>query len=219
MPRFQANSPRRVFGGFVSAGGQRSQTRAGGEQAGGFAIHQLHVIGFGDVDFAQAFQLKQLAFHHHLGEADQQVEHVEVAFAQGNLEGLHVQPVAGKHAGVVAPDGICRWTAAARARGVDHVVVHQRGGVDHLHHGGHAHGGIVDFAHQPRGKQNQNGAQALAATGLQVASNGGDRIDTGHRLETDDALHLLQIGLDQIQNLTCGQRLPELAKGHANHSV
>ena len=81
----------------------RAQLGAGGEQAGGLAVHQFHAIGFGDVDAADALELEQLAFHHHLGEADQQVENLEIALAQGDLKGLHVEPVAGQHAGVIAP--------------------------------------------------------------------------------------------------------------------
>ena len=66
--------------------------------------------------------------------ADQQVQHVEIALAQRHLEGLHVEPVARQHRSMVAPLHVGRGPPAARARIVDHVVVHQRGGMDHLDH-------------------------------------------------------------------------------------
>ncbi len=149
--------PRRP--GFAHDG---AQPRAGGKQAGSLAIHQLHVVGFGDVDFADALQLQQLAFHHHLRQRDQQIQHVEIALAQGHLEGLHIQPVARQHAGMIAPDGVGRRTAAAGFGDVDDIVVHQRGGVNHFDHGGHANGAVADSTDQLRGQQDQNGPQPLA---------------------------------------------------------
>ena len=75
-----------VLGGGVGAGDQGPEARAGGEQAGGLAMHELHIIGLGDVDVADALELEKLAFDHHLGEGDQDVEHAEVALADGHLE-------------------------------------------------------------------------------------------------------------------------------------
>src|ERR1700676_3151393 len=69
------------FDGFAGSGADGSQAGAGGEQAGGFAVDQLEVIGFGDGYFTDAFQLQQFAFDHHLRQADEQVEGREIAFA------------------------------------------------------------------------------------------------------------------------------------------
>ena len=55
--------------------------------------------------------------------------------AQRDLKRLHVEPVARQHAGVIAPLRVGRRPAAARVGHVDHVVMHQRRGVQHLHHG------------------------------------------------------------------------------------
>ena len=178
----------------LGAAHQRAQARAGREQAGGLAVHQFHAVGFGDVDAADALQLQQLAFHHHLGEADQQVEDVEIALAQGDLKGLHVQPVAGQHAGVIAPVGVGGRAAAARLGDIDHVVVHQRGGVDHFDHGGHADGAVGDRCRPVcEASSTQDGPQALAAAVLQILADGGDGIDGGHRFQADLVLHLFQI--------------------------
>ena len=82
----------------------------------------------------EARELQQLAFDHVLREVDQDVEDREIALAQRHLERLHVQPVAGEHAHVIAPASVGAGASAARLRAVDHVVVDQRGAVDHLHH-------------------------------------------------------------------------------------
>src|SRR5258706_13369159 len=53
--------------------------RARRKQAGGFAIDQLHVIGFGDADLADALELKEFTLDHHLGEINQEIEHRKTA--------------------------------------------------------------------------------------------------------------------------------------------
>src|SRR5206468_7640475 len=80
-----------------------AEARAYREQARGFAVHQLHAVGFGDLNLPDAVELQQLAFDHHVGERDEEVENLEIPFTQGDLEGLHVEPGAGEHAAVSAP--------------------------------------------------------------------------------------------------------------------
>ncbi len=125
----------------VAVGGEDTEAGADGEEARGLAVNQLHAVGLGDIDAADALKLQELAFHHDLGETDQQVEDQEVALAEGDLEGLHVEPVAGEDAGVVAPLGIGGRTAAAGLGGVDDVIVDQGGGVDLLDDGAEVNGG------------------------------------------------------------------------------
>ncbi len=67
MPRFQAKSAS-ILVGFAGAGGDAAHARTSGEEAGGFAVDQFHVVGFSDIDFVKAFELEQFAFDHHLGE-------------------------------------------------------------------------------------------------------------------------------------------------------
>ena len=64
----------------------------------------------------------------------------EIALLEGDLEGLHVEPVARQHRGVVSPEHVRRGPPAAGLGDVDDVVVHQRGRVDHLDHGRQADG-------------------------------------------------------------------------------
>ena len=48
------------------------------------------------------------------------------------MEGLHVEPVAGKDAFGIAPGGVRGGPATAGAGFVDDVVVHERSGVEHF---------------------------------------------------------------------------------------
>ena len=75
-----------------------------------------------------------------MGEADQQVEHVEIALAQGDVKGLHVEPIAREDAGVIAPLNVGGRTAATGLRDIDHIVVHESGGVNHFDYRAQLHG-------------------------------------------------------------------------------
>ena len=130
---------------------QPAQAGADAEQAGRLAVHQFHAVGFGHVDAADALQLQEFAFHHHLGQADQQIQHVETALAQGNLEGLHVHPVAGQHAGVITPLDVGGGAAAARLRGIDDVVMDQRCRMNQFHDRAQLDGGRSAVADEFRG--------------------------------------------------------------------
>ena len=89
--------------------------------------------------------MDQFAFHHVLRELDQNIENLEVAFGEGHLERLHVQPVARQHAAVIAPAGIRRGTSAARIGAVDHVIVDQRGAVNQFNDGAQADRAIARY--------------------------------------------------------------------------
>ena len=190
---------------------QPSQAGADAEQAGGLAVHQFHAIGFGHVDAADALQLQEFAFHHHLRQADQQVQHLEIALAQRDLEGLHVHPVAGQHAGVVAPLNVGGRTAATRLRGIDHIVVHQSGRMNQFDDGAQLNRRGSTVTDQFGGEQEQGGAQPFSAGRLQVLADGGDGVHRRHRFHGDLLFHLLQVVLDQVENLPSCQRLSQLA--------
>ena len=101
---------------------------------------QLDSIFFRQIHAAEFGELDQFAFDHVLREIDQNVENAEIAFFECHLERLHVQPVAGQHAAMIAPTGIGRGAAAARVGAVDDIVVNQRGAVEQFHDGGEPDG-------------------------------------------------------------------------------
>jgi hypothetical protein len=141
-------------------------------------------------------------FHHRLGQLDQQIQQAEIALADGDPERLHVEPVAGKHAGLVAPGAVGGRPAAAHLGVVDHVVMHQRGGVDHLDDGSQADRGVALGAAGAGAQQHQRRTQALAAAELEVTRDLGDRVDRADRVEADELLHPAEIRPDQGKNLT-----------------
>jgi len=89
------------------------------------------------------WQAELIPFDHFSESSHQNVENAEIAALQSHLKGLHVQPVAGQHAAVIAPSGIRGGAAAAGIGAVDHVVVNQCRAVQKLDDSGEANGAAV----------------------------------------------------------------------------
>ena len=121
---------------FVEAAEDSAEARAAAEEARGFVGGKFQGVVFGDVDTSDFFELEEFAFDHFLGEIDQDIEDVEIAFLQGDVEGLHVEPVAGEDAAMIAPAGVGGGTAAASVGTVDDVVVNESGAVKEFDDGG-----------------------------------------------------------------------------------
>src|SRR5579862_9078792 len=74
-----------------------SEAHAHRKQAGGLAVDELQMLVQRDAA-AELLNLQQFAFHHALGQVNEHVEDSEVPLLDGQLESLHVEPVAGQHA-------------------------------------------------------------------------------------------------------------------------
>jgi hypothetical protein len=99
---------------------------------------------------------------------------MEIAFFQGDLERLHVEPVAGENAAVIAPTGVGRGPPAARVGAIDDVVMNQRGTVKQLNNGRQPDGAaaiLVPASCVPMTQQKKRGAQALPSPAQKI---GGD---------------------------------------------
>ena len=144
--------------------------------------------------------LQQFAFDHLLRQADQQIEDAQVLLFERDLEGLHVEPVAGEDAFFVAPGGVGRGAAAADRCAVDDVVVHQRCGVHHFYHGAEADCAGAGVVEQVRGQQQQRGANALAAAFAQVFGNFGDGADAGGGIAPQLLLDRHEVFSQQFEN-------------------
>ncbi len=178
-----------------------AQAHADGKQAGGLAVDEVEVLVEGD-EAAEFFHLQQLAFDHHLGEVDEGVEDAEIALLDGDLEGLHVEPVAGEDALGVAPLGVGGGAAAAGLGFVDDVVVDQGGGVDDFDHRAELDGAALAVAKQPGGEQEQDGTNALAAAGAQIFADIGDDADVGDSVAAELALDGGEIVAEEVENFT-----------------
>src|SRR3954465_4282216 len=162
-----------VFASFRQHGAHAHTRR---KEARGLAIDQVEVLVERDA-LSELFYLQQFALDHLLRQLDQHVENAEVALLHGDLECLHVEPVAGEDAFRVSPLRVRGRTTAARLSFINDVVVHQRGGVYDLDHRSQLDGAAPFVAHQLRGKQKQRRTNALATAGAQMLSDLGDRAD------------------------------------------
>jgi len=175
---------------------------------------QFQRIGLADVDPAQPLELQQFAVHHALRQRDQQVEDVKAPQPQGDLERLHVEPVAGEHRDLVAPDDVGGALAAPRLGLVDDVVVDQRGGVDQFHHRRQLNRFRGGIAEQAATHQQQDRPQPLAPVALQIAGNVRDGVHAADRLQAEDTFHLLQVVGHQSGDFARGERQAQLSGRH-----
>ncbi len=189
--------------GVAGAGKNSAQLHADREQERRLAMNQFEMLVERD-GFAQPFDLQQLAFDHRLRQVDQGIEHLEISFLDGDLEGLHVEPVAGEHALGVAPLGVGRRTSAARLRFVDDVVVNQRRGVNDLDHGAQLDGALAGVVHQLAGEQQQGGAKAFAAAGAKVFADLRNCPHAGNRVAAELALDGGEVVVQQVENFLGG---------------
>jgi hypothetical protein len=112
---------------------------------------------------------------------------------------------------MIAPLDVGGRPAAAGLRHVDHVVVNQRGGVDHFDHGAELDGRLAaGLAARRRSARRaaEARAQTLAAALLQITADGGDGLDRRQRFDVDRLLDLFQIFAHEIEDLARGQDLP-----------
>ena len=160
--------------------------------------------------------LQQLALDHLLGEADEQVEHAQVALFERHFESLHVEPVAGQNALLVAPGGVGGRPAAARVGAVNNVVVDQRGRVHHLDHRAKANSAVAKKIQLMRSQQQKRGPDALAAAFAQVLGNFGDGADAGSGVAAELLFHRNEVLPQQLKDLPrrsyreCAQSAPIL---------
>ena len=187
--------------------------RAAAEQASRFVGGQAQCVFFRHVNAPDFFQLDQFAFHHFLGHVDEDIENAKVAFLQRHLEGLHVQPVSGEHAAVVAPTGIGRGTSSARPGAVDHVIVNQRSAVQQLDHCCKANRAAIFAPRIIRGKQQQSGAQALPSAAEQIRGNFRHRRVRRVALARQLVFHQSEVVADEIENLFRREKCDGLPPG------
>ena len=136
MPRLRpkrssASSHARRGAGVVGA-----QPAAAGAQLGRLGFDDRQVLGLGEREVSAAVDLPQLAGADDVGRAADRLAGERRLQRAGQVEGVREQEVADQHAGFVVAAGVDRFAMPAQAGFVQHVVVHQRGGVDHFDHGG-----------------------------------------------------------------------------------
>ena len=105
------------------------------EEAGGFVGGEFERIVFGDVHAADFGELQEFAFDHLLREINEDIEYMEIALFKGDLERLHIEPIAGENAAMIAPARIGGGASAAGVGAVNHIVVDEGGAVEEFDDG------------------------------------------------------------------------------------
>ncbi len=146
------------------------------------------------IDPALRGELLDLALGDHRRRVAEDLEDLEAAVLDHQLECAAEQEIADQHACRIAPDEVGGLLAAARAGSVDDVVVQQRRSVDELDRRGELLVARSGIAKQAAAGERQHRAHALAAAGDQMAGELGDQRDLAlHPLENDgvDAVHVV----------------------------
>ena len=167
----------------------------------------------------QPVELNQFAFDHHLGKRNENIEQVEIAFAQRHLKRLHIKPVA-------APGPKCgypkqRWWKGGHAgflpsRSRRHEQVWRCGSSQLPLLSGRAQS--VEGPNSRLHKSSSVGAQPLAAAGLQVLVDGGKASTEATDSTLISRSTVLQVSLDEVECLARGHRLSDLTE-HSELSV
>jgi hypothetical protein len=123
--------------------------------------------------------LEEFALDHFLGEIDKDVEDAEVAFFQRHLERLHIEPVAGQNAAMVAPAGIGRGAAPASVGTIDDIIMNQGSAMKKFDDGGEPDGAAtigLATTSVAMTKEQESRPKALPSPAEKVAGNFGDRL-------------------------------------------
>ena len=180
---------------------QAADLGAAREEVRGLAVDDLEVLLLGDVHVAGLGQLVQLALDHAECDVAEQANHVEGILGERERHRLDVEIVAEEDRDVVAPPRVHGQTAAAEVRLVDDVVVHERRGVDELHHRGVEHRPVAGVAGEPGRHQEHGRPHALAAARLDVLADLRNQLDPGLDVARELPLDGLQIGADRLEDL------------------
>ena len=150
---------------------------------------------------AELFHLQQFALDHLLRQFDQYIKNAEIALLHGNLEGLHVEPVASQHAFRVAPLGVSRRTPAANLSLINDVVMDERRGMNNFDNRCELDRARTLVAHQLRGQQQQRRANPLASSSAQVFANFCDRRDVRDRVVPELLFDGDNVVVQQVEDL------------------
>src|SRR6202030_2876235 len=186
----------RVFVFLVEAAEDSAEAGAAAGEGSGLVCGKFQGVFFGDVNTANFFELQEFAFDHFLREIYQDVEDVEIALLQGDVERLHVQPVAGEDAAMIAPAGVGGGAATACVGAINHIVVDKGGAVEEFDDGGELDGaaGIaIASGSVAVSEQEQCGAETLPSPAEKIAGDFGDGLVGGGALAREFLLDLYEV--------------------------
>ena len=185
-------------GAFIAAGGKGAGLGCSLEQRGCLGFDDGHVFGYRQVGLGQGGELTHFALGDDAGGARQDIENAHVACLDHQGECAGEQEVANQDRSRRAPDVFGGRLAAAQIAIVDHIVVEQGRGVDEFDCRGEAGDRHAALAANRAGRsQRQEGAQALAAGGNQIARKIRNCGDGAGGALGQELLDLLQVRAQQ----------------------
>ena len=155
----------------------------GGDAARGSEQRRRLGVDDGEVAFLARLHLPlrdkliDFAFRDHGGGVREDLEHLEAAVLDHQLEAAAEQEIAHEHGSGVAIDDVGGLLAAAHARAIDDIVMQQRGGVDELHRRRQLVVPTATITQQRRAREGEHRAHALAAASDEMACQRRDQRD------------------------------------------
>src|SRR5581483_3491134 len=149
----------------------------GGEQGRGLRADDVEILIFVSVDLALGGELVDLALGDHRGGVAENLEHLQAAVLDHQLECSGKEEVADQNARRIAPDEIRRSLAPAHSRAVDDIVVEKRRCMNELDRSGELVMASAWIAEQGAAAEGQHRPHPLAAAGDEMAGKLRDQRD------------------------------------------
>ncbi len=178
----------------------RAQIAGQREELGRLHGQQLEILLPAHVKFQFPVRLQDFAGANRLGARCHRPADFGGGESGGQLERVGEQRVAQQDRDVASPVGRQRGPLPPHLRLVHHVVVHQRGEMDHLDDGGDCHMLVPHFARRGRAQRDQRRPQLLALIRQGIVGILGDlRVKLVH-LRHQPGRNRLQERLDRLDN-------------------
>ena len=188
----------RQLGVLARFGDDRRDAAGSREQCRRLGGDDVEIMVLASLDPALRGQLLDLALGDDGGGMAEDLQNLQAAVLDHQLERARKQEVADQHGGRVAPDEVGGALAAPHPRSVDDIVVQQGGGVDELDCSGELVMAVAGVAEQRRGRERQHRPHPLAAAGDQMARKLRDQRDLALHAVEDDGIDAVHVGRNQL---------------------
>ncbi len=189
----EAESGQRLFLQPGPSGHHRAEPGGSSEEGGRLGGDDIQVIGFRGCRIIGRGQLKNLALGDDGGGIGKDIENIEGAVLDHQLEGSREEKIAYQNARLVAPERVGGGAAAPEIGIIDHIIMKQGRGVDEFHRGRQPEMTVSAIAAKLRAAQKKHRAQPFSPCGDDMPRKlGNERHAAFHPLE-DQAVDAAQI--------------------------
>lgn len=166
------------------------QAAAAGTQFGRLGLDNVEIFRFREAVVAAAADLTQLPLAHDVRRLANRLAGVRRTQRARQIEGMSEQVVTQEHAGFIAPTGVYRVEMPAHAGLIEHIVMDQRGRMDHFHDGCQHQVFVLDRTGRLGRQQHQGGPQTFAPEAEAVLRQFVNVGDVASQLVAQDFLDL-----------------------------